>query len=308
MAAPPPAAQPAPPPAYPQRYADLVRRLELDQTRAADLYFMLSTCEIVLLCDDSGSMQTFIQPEWGQPAPPVPVSRWDELKRLAATLIDFVISINPHGLDVAFLNRPGLATVTEKAGLQPLFANPPSGGTPLCGAIQRIVDVKRGQLGQRLLSGERHLLLIVATDGEPSDGSASQLFRTIANCVSPTVHISAVECTDQEETMDYMDNWNTQLATFDNTDDYRADVRKVKARMGQQAATSASLALRLSFPLAVSTWCSPPCAAALLSSLLTPGNNYKFTYEDWVVKILLGAFLTKYKRLDMNSIQCCTIL
>ena len=36
------------------------------------------------------------------------------------------------------------------------------------------------------------------------------------------------------------------------------------------------------------------------------GQNFKYDYHNWCVKILLGAFLAKYKQLDQP--QCCAIL
>ena len=230
-----PASAPPPPlptsavpqPQYPERFIALVKKLEVDQQTAADLYTVLSSCEIVLLCDDSGSMSSRIPPEWGAPPQTAPVTRWDQLKRFAATLIDFVTSINPEGLDITFLNRPGLSRVTALAGLQPLFAELPSNGTPLGGALQRIF-----QAGRHLRAQGRHQLIIVATDGEPSDCTPPQLYSIIAQGINDYVHVSAVEFTDNEETMAYMDGWNSSLATFDNTDDWAVDLRKVRRLRG----------------------------------------------------------------------------
>ena len=259
---------PPPPPTtatYPDRFIQLIKRLELDATTAHDLYSVLTSADIVLLCDDSTSMTATIRPEPGNPQTGTTVTRWDELKRLAATLIDFITATNQDGMDIQFLNRSGVARVTGLPGLQPLFANGPSGSTPLGGAIETILSQRAATL-----QPGRQLLLIVATDGEPSDCTADQLYNTINSHLSRNgaLHVSAVELTDNEETMAYMDDWNQRITYFDNTDDYRTDLRKVKAINGQ---------------------------------------NFKYDYHNWAVKILLGAFLTKYKKLD-QQLFCCTIL
>ena len=230
MASPVPYAGPPPPaavPQYPERFINLIKKLEVDQVMAADLYTVLSSCEIVLLCDDSGSMTATVAPEPGAPPQAGPVTRWDQLKRFAATLIDFVTAINPEGLTITFLNRQGLSRVTGLAGLQPLFADAPYNGTPLGGALTRLF-----QSGQHLRAQGRHQLIIVATDGEPSDCSARQLYSIIAGGINEYVHVSAVEFTDNEETMAYMDGWNASLPTFDNTDDWAVDLRKVRQLQG----------------------------------------------------------------------------
>ena len=214
-------------PQYPERFIALVKKLEVDQQTAFDLYSVLSSCDIVLLCDDSGSMLSTVAPEPGAPPQSTPVTRWDQLKRFAATLIDFVTSINPEGLSITFLNRQGLSRVTALAGLQPLFADQPNNGTPLGGALQRLF-----QAGQHLRAQGRHQLIVVATDGEPSDCSSQDLYRIIAGGINQYVHVSAVEFTDNEETMAYMDGWNSSLATFDNTDDWAVDLRKVRNLRG----------------------------------------------------------------------------
>ena len=224
---------PAPAPTYPERYIQLVKRLELDPVTTADLYSVLTSADIVLLCDDSTSMWATVQPEPGVPAPPTPVTRWDELKRLAATLIDFITATSEHGMDITFLNRPGVQRVTGLPGLQPLFADLPQGSTPLGRAIDNILTQRAATLAPG-----RQLLLVVATDGEPSDCNADQLFSMLNSHLSRNgaLHVSAVELTDNEETMAYMDDWNQRITYFDNTDDYRTDLRKVKV-----AATAHSL-------------------------------------------------------------------
>ena len=72
---------------------------------------------------------------------------------------------------------------------------------------------------------------------------------------SKNVHVSFAECTDQEDDMAYLDQWDGQIPNFDNTDDYREELARVKAVQGPQ---------------------------------------FKFDYTDYVVKILLATFVRWY--------------
>lgn len=237
-----------------QAFLALVRQNELAQAVADSLYQVLAKCEIVLLFDDSSTMNTKIIE--GDPfAVNLNVqTRWQELKRLAKTVIDFTTSINPAGVSVYFLNRPGpKGKINNAQALQGYFANPPKGRTPLIGKINQIYK------DQRKLPQDKSLLIVIVTDGSPTDGSNGKLKNTIMG-KAPNTYISLCECTNDEEVMDYLSNWNKDIQGFDNSDDYRVELQRVKAKMGQQ---------------------------------------FKFDYTDYVIKILLAPFLQKYKSLDM---------
>ena len=61
--------------------------------------------------------------------------------------------------------------VTDQAQIAPLFAQGPSGGTPMIGALRRLFS--------QYSVYPMRVLLIFVTDGEPSDGSYSQLFQVL---------------------------------------------------------------------------------------------------------------------------------
>lgn len=62
----------------------------------------------------------------------------------------------------------------------------------------------------------RELLVVVITDGAPSDGNLEDLKYLLMTKPS-NVHISLAECTDNEEDMKYLDEWDGQVPKFDNT-------------------------------------------------------------------------------------------
>lgn len=239
------------------RFRQLVKQNELKENVATQLYEVLSTCEIVLLCDDSDSMSKAIAEEGVDPFAPKRSTRWLELKKLASVIIDFVTAINPDGLDIYFLNRPKLSNVTTTAGLQNAFNIPPNGGTPLIGALKMIYAEKK------YLPSDKKLLIVCLTDGEPTDGSRQDLYNVLTSKNS-NVHISFAEVTDQEDDMVYLDQFTGVITNFDNTDDYREELNRVKSIQGQQ---------------------------------------FKFDYTDYVIKILLATFIKQYFFVDQVKIN-----
>ena len=249
----------------PTKFDILVRQNELTSEVTKQLYEVLSSCEIVLLCDDSGSMKSSII----EPGSNKQTTRWMELKKLAAVLIEFVTAINPNGLDIYFFHRPILRNVIDIAGLQSTFLTDPNGSTPLIGTIRQIYQDKMG------LPQGRQLLIIVITDGEPSDGTLGDLFNVL-NYKPDNVHVSFAECTDNREQMEYLDRWDGMIQNFDNTDDYREELARVRSLQGP---------------------------------------TFKFDYTDYVIKILLATFVRWYFNLDQRNIAgnnnqdcCCNVV
>jgi hypothetical protein len=231
----------------------LVKQNELTRNVAFQLQKVLSMCDVVLLCDDSGSM---VEPIL-EPGSNKQTTRWLELKKLAAVIIEFVTAINPNGLDIYFFHRPNLTGVTNMSGLQGVFNDPPKGNTPLLKTLRRIFGEKSK------LADDRQLLVVVITDGEPSDGTLNDLFNCLYN--KPTnVHVSLAECTDNEEEMEFLDEFDGKIPNFDNTDDYREELAKVKR---------------------------------------IQGSAFKFDYTDYVIKILLASFVRWYFNLDQKNVQ-----
>lgn len=249
----------------------LVKKNELKSPVPEKLKNLLSTCKIVLLCDDSSSMANTISEEGSDPFAAKKSTRWLELKKLAAVIIEFVTAINPEGLDIHFLNRGIRYGVKDMTGLQLAFSDGPNGSTPLISKIRSVHDEYAPTIGSK------QLLLVVITDGEPSDGSRQDLFNVLMYVTrSGNVHVSFAECTDKAEDMEYLDAWDGRIPNFDNTDDYREELQRVKTAMGR---------------------------------------NFKFDYTDYVIKILLATFDRWYYNLDQRYQQsyagqpgCCIIL
>jgi hypothetical protein len=243
------------------RYDALIRQHEVRPDQADDLFGALTSSRVVLLLDDSGSMRTGVQDANGGLT-----TRWTELLRISSLIVDIVSTVAVNGIDVHFMNRPGMLGVTHSSQLSPAFATPPGGGTPLLMSFRRIFQA----YGAEAAVGRR-VLIVVITDGEPSDGSVNQLFYLLRNERGPNFHVSLAECNDNEEEMAYLDTWDTQLVNFDNTDDFPLERRRVRA---------------------------------------AKGSNYRFSFTDYAVKILLGSLMRKYFAQDQAAVfgdgsSCC---
>jgi len=144
-------------------------------------------------------------------------------------------------------------------GLQTAFSAQPSGGTPLIGTLRKVYYDKID-----LASKERKLLIIVVTDGEPTDGTRTDLYNALVEITrNGNVHVSFAECTDNAEDMEYLDAWDGTIKNFDNTDDYREELQRVKMVQGMQ---------------------------------------FKFDYTDYVIKILLATFVRWYFNVDQVKV------
>lgn len=207
-----------------QKFANLVKMFELPP-QTADQLQILANCKIVMLCDDSSSMQTPIAEEASDPFAQKTSTRWAELKKLAAACINVVTCINPQGLDLYFLNREPVIGVTETSRLVGMFQQLPNGSTPLRRALQDIYAATSS------VPDSQQILILVIGDGEDSDASRDQFYQTCCAKRS-NVHLSFAECTDDPDDMEWLDEFDNKIPNFDNTDDFRAERERVRQQQG----------------------------------------------------------------------------
>jgi hypothetical protein len=170
---------------------------EVSPAAQDDLFGVLTTSRVVLILDDSGSMATtVVQPGQSPWSAGPQITRWNELERLSALLVNMITSTTPEGLDCHFLNRGSYENITSPAQLAPLFATGPHGGTPLITAFRRVFAYPKYLAD---LQSGRRVIVVVVTDGEPSDGNPGQLFMLLSRGRPAGFHVSLAECNDNEE-------------------------------------------------------------------------------------------------------------
>lgn len=195
-------------------------RFEITIAEANDLV-VLQDYEMVVIADDSGSMQLSAEPDHmrtlGQPVK----TRWMELAGTVSEMIEIASCFDDHGIDVFFLNRPPITGV--KSAQDPefvsTFATPPRGRTPLTETLQRVV--------QKTSTGEKKVLLFILTDGEPTGGKAEFIGAVRSVLATGRVRIQIMACTANEEEIGWLNELDCQLDTLDVTDDYFSERQEV---------------------------------------------------------------------------------
>ncbi|KAJ9458807.1 hypothetical protein DIPPA_24395 [Diplonema papillatum] len=204
----------------------VLRKHNVTIAEAQDLMLLLEY-DVVVICDDSGSMQASALPANMRATSP-PLTRWDELKSTVGQIIDIATCLDDNGIDLHFLNRESVLGVgsTSDARFLQAFNRPPSGGTPLCTRMQKIVAET---------SGPKPVLLIVATDGVPNEGPQGfkELVLNVLNrrITQHVFKIQVMVCTPNDDDVEWLNDLDCALDGFDVTDDYfteKAEVDKTR--------------------------------------------------------------------------------
>ena len=209
---------------------------------------------VVFILDDSGSMN--IQSS-GIPGYNQAITRWDELKYFTKTAIEIVSTYSQNGCDAFFLNRAPVKNIRDFNQLIESFYNRPNGVTPLTKAVQTILQDNPAQS----LHG-KNLLIIILTDGEPTDlnGKVSiQEFKNSLLSRPPNVYTGIVACTNDLSAVAYLNNLDIEIPRLDVVDDYNSEMAEVQKSRGAE------------FP---------------------------FSFGDYIVKALLGSIVPEIDQMD----------
>lgn len=242
-------------------FQQLIDRYEINHTFARKLR-ALEGYEIVFICDDSGSMNTPLGDLSG-PFDKMP-SRWDELKQTVSIVVDLASVFDPDGVDVYFLNREPVFHVRNSSELISIFSIPPAGPTPIVPVLRRVLRDKQNEIT------ERKLLILLATDGVPTDNQGHRDIRSFEYVLkherkpADRIPVTIIACTDDNDCIGYLNHWDKKLPNLDVVDDYRNEKREVLARQGKQ------------FP---------------------------FSFGDYVVKILMGGVDSWFDDLDEKKVH-----
>jgi hypothetical protein len=247
---------------------------KIDKLKAIALQYEMSTeivqklrqledFDICLLLDDSGSMASVIKNHSSDPYAKS-MTRWDEMKQAAIIVTEVASCLDADGVDVFFLNRPPIRGVTSANQITVAFQQMPQGYTPITRSMQYIFQEKAAVIK------ERKLLILLITDGEPTDDSGNSAIPQFLHMIKhrdKNVHISVIACTDDDSAMKYLDKLDKQDTKLDVTDDYLSELAQIrKAR----------------------------------------GKNFRFTFGDYVAKMLLGGVDPSMDNLDAKG--SCIVL
>ena len=215
-----------------QRLQQIAMRYEIRPDWVVKLR-QLESFKLVMVLDDSGSMNTHAKPLPGAPPPgpyAPPTTRWTELCSSASAVVELAAALNDEGVDCYFLNRPPVLRVTAAAQVQAAFAfAPPSGYTPLARVTQGVLDTYRGSLG------ERKLLLVIATDGQPTDDAGNvniPAFLRLLQNKGPSVYVQIMACTDDDDSVAWLNEADRVIPLVDVTDDYASERSEILRAQG----------------------------------------------------------------------------
>ncbi|CAF0954642.1 unnamed protein product [Brachionus calyciflorus] len=248
-----------------QKFSGIISKHEISQYFAGKLQ-LLNMFKIVFVFDDSGSMNAILN-ESPLNNGLMKATRWNELEYFAKISIEIANIFNENGTDVFFLNRPMARNVCKSEDLIPYFQTKPSGYTPIARVLQNVLQTNNQQV-----LGERKLLIILVTDGEPTNDNGQvdiQGFKNILKTRGPTTYTTIVSCTDEENTMDYLNNWDRTIPRLDVVDDFRSERDEVKK---------------------------------------SKGSSFSFSFGDYVVKSMIGSIDPELDRADERPADCCMIL
>lgn len=251
-----------------EKFRQIIRKFEISNEYAQRLQQLVGF-KIVFVFDDSGSMNTILQDSpLNTAATLFRATRWDELRHFSEIAIQIATLFDQQGCDIYFLNRQPspLRRVTDPSQLADIFKEPPSGYTPLPRVLSSLLTDNHPST-----LNERKLLVIIATDGEPTDDTgrtAVREFKQALKSRAPVVFTTVVVCTDDEESVRYLNRWDRKLPRLDVVDDYRNEREEVKK---------------------------------------AKGRGYSFTFGDYVVKSLVGSIDPELDRMDEQN-SCCAVI
>ena len=239
-----------------QNLEELINQYEINNEYAEKLK-VLKDFKIVFILDDSSSMNTkLINSPLNKKDNSYQVSRWDELQYFTSLIIEIAIIFNPFGCDVYFLNRKNQSNVIDKEQLSKSFIDQPNGYTPLESRLKQVLNDNPDR--------SKKLLIMIVTDGEPTDLNGEINVKQFKDCLlsrPDNVYTTIAACTDDDESVEYLNNWDRDVPRLDIVDDYRSEKAQIKQ---------------------------------------TKGKDYSFTFGDYIVKSLIGSIDSDLNQLDGN--------
>ena len=185
---------------------------------------VLAQYDIVMLLDDSGSMNS---PTDTKNAQGDKNTRWTELQEFASDVVSVGVAMDADGIDVHFLNRPSLLNVKSARTLEETFRKLPKGLTPLPERLSQILQEYRAR------PKHKNLLLLIATDGEPSGADGKRaLKRLLEKRDFDREKVSILACSDDDSEIGYLNEFDRDIQALDVVDDYKSEKREIRKMQG----------------------------------------------------------------------------
>jgi hypothetical protein len=183
------------------------------------------------ICDDSGSMAEndgMRMVELSSGVSMVKCSRWAELSETLKYLALLSKALNTPS-EFVFLNSANPINIGGQDDNFPLLMNVldtlSGGGTPLCAKIRFVTDKIR-QMEPALRNAGQKVAIIIATDGEASDGDVADALRPLHNL---PVWVVIRLCTNQERVVSYWQDIDNNIELqMDVIDDHIGEATEIR--------------------------------------------------------------------------------
>ena len=96
--------------------------------------------EIVIVCDDSGSMMT--------PIDSTMKTRWEQLHEIVRKIVQIAVIFDSNGVDIYFLNGDEYLRIKNPADVDHAFTRTPRGYTPLVPVLRKIFESPMARPGR----------------------------------------------------------------------------------------------------------------------------------------------------------------
>lgn len=204
-------------------FFQLCQQYEIRQ-ETIDKIYLLNMCDIVIVADDSGSMR---QRTFGNQ------TRWTQLKNTISICTEIINCINSSTVDLCFVNRYNeyYNNIKSFQEIDAIFhRREPCGLTPLVFVLDQILKRKKWS---------KKLLILIVTDGEPTDFNIDATktsnesingFKKILMEKDDNVYINILACTDDKESMKYLNKWDKEIKNLDVIEGYLSERNQILSK------------------------------------------------------------------------------
>ncbi|RMZ97569.1 von willebrand factor [Brachionus plicatilis] len=248
---------------------NLISKHEISVDYANRLQYLYGF-KTVFIFDDSGSMNSELDDSPLNKTSSQRATRWNELEYFASISLEIANLFDPNGCDVYFLNhQPPIKNIKSVPDFLNYFRQfRPGGYTPLTKTLNQVLNDNA-----QIVSYEKKLLVIIVTDGEPTDQSGKIDIDGFHKCLlsrkpKDRIFTNIIACTDEQESIDYLNKWDKSIPNLDVVDDFRSEKKQI---------------------------------------LKAKGSKFRFSYGDYVVKCLLGSVDKTLDKCDETSKEKCTL-
>ena len=198
----------------------MIIKYEIERNLANHLY-LLKDYKIIIVCDDSGSMNTIID-ETNR-------TRWDQLCYIVKIILEIGTIFDSNGVDIHFINRGSFFNLTNPKLINAIFSIRPCGYTPLVPVLRKIFKSSS--------NNQKKNLVFIATDGASTNNKGNVKVNELEHLMingrqSETTHVMFLSCTDDQSCIDYLNEWDKNMINVDVTDNYEREKSKILSFRG----------------------------------------------------------------------------